>query len=295
MPTIYKLSQDDGTRQGDLYNGFTFYSVNVLRTYSAGFLSMFTNIKVRRYAPDFITIAKLIDVPVKFGGQSKEHYEREENYTNEGGRQSYQTMPAIAVKFTSPSYASSRVKASKEPRVLYQNGIATNHQTELMNAIVRDIEPVPYDYNFSVEIKTNRSEDMLQILEQILPYQSPNRFLRIKEIPFFNVERDINVVLESVQTTWSDEMTSEANRIHTATLEFRLEGYMYRPVTSAHVMANIYLYIYSYDGNVDSSQLDRRERFLLAPTQADIPPNAHNVTPYHDGTFLYQLTDAIDL
>lgn len=293
MPQIYKLGQDDGARQGDLYNGFTFYSVNTLRTYTAGFLGMFKNIKVRRYEADFITIAKLIDVPIKFGSQSKEHYEREENYTAEGGRQSYQTYPAIAVKFTSPNYATARAKATKEQRILYQDGISVQQQDDI-NRILMDMEPVPYDFSFSVEIKTNQTEDMIQILEQIVPYHQPNRFLRIKEIPFLNVERAISVVLESTQVTLSDEMNMDANRIHTATLEFRLEGYMYRPVTSAHLMANIYLYVYSYNGDLPSSELDRRMRFLLAPTKADIPPNATQVTEYHDGTYLYKLTDAID-
>lgn len=280
---LYNLIANDGTQNGDLYNKFVFYSVGVLRTYTASFIDMFKHIKVRRYKADFITIEKIIDVKPMFGSQSKEHYERVEDYTNEGGRQSYQQYPALTIVFTGLTPSTTRAKSPNAVRYLVSEDDART--IELADKILSDIEPTPYDYNFTIKIRTNRTEDLQQILEQILPYQRPSRFIRVKEIPFLNLERDINVKLESVSVNLSEEMTSEKNREHTAELSFILEGFQYSPITSPKLMKSIFAYVYENP----SQEFDGGQGWLFAETEADIPPEAVDRQEYYGDAWLYKL------
>lgn len=286
MRQIYKeLTMQDGTTDGDLYNGFVFYSVDTLRTYVANLLLMFKNIKVRRYASDFITISQLIDVPLHFGSQSKEHYERREDYTSEGGRQSYQNYPNMALVLSGISPSPDRAKSPNAVRYLVSDDAIKLRG--FIDSVLADIEPVPYNFDFTLTIRTRKTEDLVQILEQILPYQRASRVLRIREIPFLNMERDINVSMTSLSVELSSEMTQENNRVHTATIGFTLEGFQYSPVVSPRVIKSIYSLV--YEQGLTNGTLDKKLAWLLATDKNDIPVDAVEVTEYHAGTWLYKL------
>lgn len=59
--------------------------------------------------------------------------------------------------------------------------------------------PVPYDFNFNLTIYTRNVEDGNQIIEQIVPYFTPDYTLKLNLVPEMNMVKNIPFVINSVQ------------------------------------------------------------------------------------------------
>lgn len=93
--------------------------------------------------------------------------------------------------------------------------------------------PVPYKFMFELQIATRYEDDMLQIVEQILPYFQPNFTTKISEIygseP--SIDRDIQITLQSVSLSEDLEGSSIERRRLQWDLVFELDGWVYPPLT----------------------------------------------------------------
>ena len=95
----------------------------------------------------------------------------------------------------------------------------------------RAYAPVPYNMGFTLSIYTKLNDDMLQIIEQILPYFQPHYNLSIKFLGNLNEIRDIPVVLDNIQMDDDYEGNFETRRALVYTLTFTAEDL---PVWSCH-------------------------------------------------------------
>lgn len=92
--------------------------------------------------------------------------------------------------------------------------------------------PVPFKFLFEVGIYTRHEDDMLQIVEQILPYFQPNFSCKITELHTneIKIDRDIQITLQSL----SIDEDFEGDRFTRRRLEwgiiFELDGYLYPPI-----------------------------------------------------------------
>jgi hypothetical protein len=90
--------------------------------------------------------------------------------------------------------------------------------------------PVPYNLNVELGIITKTQDDGLQILEQILPNFHPSINVSIQVIEETGEERDIAVVLNSID--YSDNYEAEISERRTIlwTLSFTVKTYLFGPV-----------------------------------------------------------------
>jgi hypothetical protein len=58
--------------------------------------------------------------------------------------------------------------------------------------------PVPYNMDFELSIMTKLDDDMLQIIEQILPYFGPSYTLSLNLLSSIGEKRDVPVTLNNI-------------------------------------------------------------------------------------------------
>lgn len=96
--------------------------------------------------------------------------------------------------------------------------------------------PVPYDLNFTLSIAVKNTEDGTRILEQILPYFSPEWTVTVNLIPEMDVKLDIPTTLVSVTSEDSYESDFITRRTLIWTLDFTMKGYIFGPVKKSGVI-----------------------------------------------------------
>jgi len=96
--------------------------------------------------------------------------------------------------------------------------------------------PVPYNINFQLSILVKNAEDGNKIVEQILPYFTPDWTTTVHLIPEMNVTMDIPVVLNRVNLEDVYEGDFKERRSMVWNLDFTLKGYLYGPVKTSKVI-----------------------------------------------------------
>jgi hypothetical protein len=96
--------------------------------------------------------------------------------------------------------------------------------------------PVPYTMNFSLYVYVKNAEDGTKILEQILPFFTPDWTATVNLLPEMEITQDIPTVLNSVSTEdiYEGDFITRRALIHT--LEFTMKGYVFGPVSKSGVI-----------------------------------------------------------
>lgn len=94
--------------------------------------------------------------------------------------------------------------------------------------------PVPYNYQFSLSIYVRNTEDGTQILEQILPFFTPDFNVTVDFIPEMEQKYNVPIILDSVASTVEYEggMSDGSTRLILWDLTFTAKGYIWPPVKS---------------------------------------------------------------
>jgi hypothetical protein len=127
------------------------------------------------------------------------------------------------------------------------------------NQIKKAYLPVPYNLNFELSIITKLNDDMLQIIEQILPYFQPNYNLTIDLVKEIGEKRDVQIVLDNISMTDNYEGDYNERRALIYTLKFTAKTYLFGPVSSNSVSSEIIKKVSIGLVSGDVSGLARRE------------------------------------
>ena len=94
--------------------------------------------------------------------------------------------------------------------------------------------PIPYNYQFSLSIYVRNTEDGTQILEQILPFFTPDFNVTVDFIPEMEQKYNVPIILDSVASTVEYEggMSDGTTRLILWDLTFTAKGYIWPPVKS---------------------------------------------------------------
>jgi hypothetical protein len=95
----------------------------------------------------------------------------------------------------------------------------------------KQYNPVPYNWDFSLYVFVKNAEDGTQILEQILPFFTPDFTVTMTLISGMTVKMDIPLVLNSVTSEDSYEGDFATRRSIIWTLSFLMKGFLYPSVT----------------------------------------------------------------
>ena len=203
---------------------FTHFYHGSIRKLVTAFGTLFNNIYITRTDSG---VTKKIKVPLVYS--PKEKFVHRLNLDVD--KTMVQTiLPRMGFSITSMSYDVERKKNSINKR--WRQDIDTND-----NMIFQyRYEDVPYDIDFELYIYTRNMDDGLQIIEQILPFFTPEFTVTIKpKVLNTSTEKvDIPIILNQITPSEIyDGSFSEDTRVLTWDLQFTTKTYLYGPVKNA--------------------------------------------------------------
>jgi hypothetical protein len=104
------------------------------------------------------------------------------------------------------------------------------------NKLRYQYNPVPYNINFKVYIYAKNAEDSTKIVEQILPYFTPDWTTTVRLIPEMEIIMDIPVVLNNINYSDNYDSSFDERRAIIWTLDLTLKGYIYGPVKKTAII-----------------------------------------------------------
>ena len=217
-----------------------FYNRTIRKVVTA-FGTMFNDIQLQRYNKDGTQAYEIFKVPLSYG--SKEKYLTRITSDPDLTKSIATTVPRMSFELTGMSYDTSR----KLPTTI-RNFSANNSTTSLQTQYL----PVPYDFEFSMSIYVRNTEDGTQILEQILPFFTPDFNVTVNFIPGMDQKYDMPVKLNSVNSTTDYEGDFMSTRLIMWDLTFTAKAYIWPPVQNGKIIRqtteNVYINVDSLDG-----------------------------------------------
>lgn len=202
------------------------------------------------------------------------------------------------------------------PVISFEMGKMTYDGTRKLNTIGRiaakdadnpqkskyQYNPVPYNIEFKVYIYAKNAEDGTKIIEQILPYFTPDWTTTVNLIPEMNVNMDIPVILNNI--SYSDNYDGQFinRRAIIYTLDLVLKGYIYGPVRKSNIIkfvnTNFYIPLVP-DGSLTATAVANTplaEKFTIQP---GLNANAEPINYYGEanntlGTLAYTAIEPDD-
>jgi len=96
--------------------------------------------------------------------------------------------------------------------------------------------PVPYDFNISLYVFVKNADDGVQILENIIPFFTPEWTNTLNLVPALGTKVDVPTVLNDISTEDSYEGDFSQRRALIHTLNFTMKGYIFGPTYSSGVI-----------------------------------------------------------
>ena len=166
-------------------------------------------------------------VPIAYAPKRKYLERIEEMYQSGDDKIQNQTairLPRMSFEITSIAYDAAR----QLPKTNY---IKCRGDDPVAGGAHKIYSPVPYVITFELNIYGKQHDDCLQVVEQTLPYFSPQYSVAVKPLPgMSDIVEDVPIILQS--TTFSDnyEGTLEDRRTIIYTLSFDMKLNMWGPV-----------------------------------------------------------------
>jgi len=192
-----------------------FYN-STIRRYTIAFGTVFNGIKINRQDSNG-NVVQTIPIPLRYISKEKfvsravqlSSISPEETKVKE-------TLPAMGFELLNISYSPLR-KTNTMERIVDSNDSTGRFM----------FNRVPYDFNFSLYVAGRTIDDTLRIVEQVLPYFTPELNVRINDIDLLDEATDIPIVLDDAALEVESEGTFEDRRFVQWTLTFTLKGYLY--------------------------------------------------------------------
>ena len=155
----------------------------IIKKTVVGFGTLFNNIELRRVTSGKTEVMK---VPLAYGPRQK--FLQRLNQVGLNKTTTQITLPRISFEIQGFNYDATR-KVS--PTQYIRNTQADGKE-------FKSFMPIPYNLNFELAIMAKNQDDGLQILEQILPYFTPEFSLSINYTSVFNTKIDVPITLTGV-------------------------------------------------------------------------------------------------
>ena len=256
----------------------TYFYHQTSRKMVVAFGTLFNTIEVRRTnSSDEVT--EVVKIPLSYGPKDKmlARITSDPNLSSSVAL----TVPRMGFELTSMTYDSARKL----------NTIGRN-VAKGTTGLKKQYNPVPYKYDFSLFIFVKNAEDGTQILEQILPFFTPEFTITMTLISGMDIKMDIPLVLNDVSSEDTYDGDFATRRSIIWTLNFSMKGYLYpnivdnaKVITSTTVDTHLMteataaepVYIVSEDSTVystnfmilDSHEIDKSTRIRLLSEESE--------------------------
>ena len=196
--------------------GQTFYH-QTIRKYVALFGTLFNDINIEKKDAGGNVLSRQ-KVPIAYGPKQK--FLTRINQDASLDRQVAIQLPRMGFEMTGMAY---------DPvRKLNTIGTLTHKETINGNRNVKKMfNPSPYIFDFSLYAFVENAEDGTQILEQILPFFTPEFNVTVNIITDMGLSIDIPIVIQSATSEDSYEGEFSARRTIIWTISFMMKGFIY--------------------------------------------------------------------
>ena len=202
---------------------FEYFYHEILRKTIISFGTLFNGIEIRHQDSDDAVIEK-IKVPLAYGPTQKFLARLEQSSSLSKGTQI--TLPRMSFEFIGLQYDPTRKVTTTQTFTT----VNPDDKTE----VKRFSMPVPYTMAFELSIYTKLNDDMLQIVEQILPYFQPSYNLTVNLVETIGEKRDIPVVIENISMQDDYEGDFSTRRSLYYTIRFSAKTYLYDQFLLVH-------------------------------------------------------------
>lgn len=131
---------------------------------------------------------------------------------------------------------------------------------------------IPYDVTFDLFVGSRKLEDSLKVIEQIIPFFTPELTLTIKDKQDFKLETNVPIVLNSVALNIEYEGSLDTKRTIIWTLNFTAKAYYYPDVRQARRIKQTVL---NY-ADADYSRIYEKLMSTVTPMEAG-PDDPHTI------------------
>ena len=197
---------------------FEYFYNEIFRSVIIGFGSLFNGIQIQHKDENDSTFS-VIKVPLAYGPTQKFLARLQQNPDLNAPVQ--MTLPRMSFEFTNLAYDSSR-KSTQTQTVVYTDSDGTETKKGYL--------PVPYNMTITLSIYTKLNDDMLQIIEQIVPYFQPGYTLPIKFLGNLNEVINVPVQLDNIDMSDDYEGNFDTRRALIYTLTFTAKTYVFGPL-----------------------------------------------------------------
>lgn len=216
---------------------YNFYH-GLIRKYVILFGSLFDDIYINRVDSSNNALTSML-VPVSYG--PKEKFLARTLNDPSLSRPVAMVLPRIAFQISNMYYDTDR----KLPTI-NKSYSPDNDSASGMSYIYN---PVPYNFEFELAVMVKNQEDGTRILEQILPFFTPEWNSTINLIDAYDISRDIPIVLNSVGVMDTYEGNFQERRAIIWTLKFTLKGFLYGPVHKNKLIKKVIVNFYTPSDN----------------------------------------------
>lgn len=217
------------------------YFHNIIKDYVIVFGTLFNEITIQRTDSSNNVIDEF-KVPLSYGPRDKMLARVDAD--PDLNRQAAITLPRMSFELVSANYDNSRKLST----------IGRTKGTTTSGVSTYIYNPVPYNFTFQLSIAVKNAEDGTRIVEQILPFFTPEWNVTLQHVDSIaDSKHDVPVILQSVTT--EDQYTDnfETRRALLWNLDFVMKGYLYGPAKTSKVVTRTIGNLYNLDGDVEFS------------------------------------------
>jgi hypothetical protein len=206
----------------------THFYHRTIRKCIVAFGTLFNNIYVYRYTKDGSLTKERFKVPLNYG--PKEKYIQRITQDPTLTKSVAITVPRMSFEMTNLTYDSTRKQQSTLMNFAGSSGT---------NTVKSQYIPVPYNIEFSLSLYVRNHEDGTQIIEQILPYFTPDYTMTVNINPEMGKSYDFPVILDTVNQDIQYEGDFLTTRLITWTLTFTAKTFMFGPVSNSAIIMGV--------------------------------------------------------
>lgn len=252
---------------------FEYFYHEILRKTIVSFGTLFNNINIQKKNSDGVVL-EVTKVPLAYGPTQK-FLARIEQSPNLN-RPIQMSLPRMSFEMVGITYDSQRKVTTTQSFLAKSAGDS--------KVVSKSYMPVPYNVEFELAIMTKLNDDMLQIIEQILPYFQPSYTLTIDLVDQIGEKRDIPIILNNISMQDDYEGDFSTRRVLIYTLRFTAKTYLFGPVNAGISKDLIKKVSIGYLAG-DSNSYNRGLTYSITPT----------ATKNYTGSSTILLTQDIDI
>lgn len=238
-----------------------YFGHGLIRKYVIAFGTLFDNISVVNFDSSGVEVNRQI-VPLRYGPREKFIVRNEQDPTLE--RTYAMKYPRMAFEMTNFRYDPER----KQPNLAYtRTAQPGNYATQLANNF--SYSPAPYVISFSLHITSKSADEASQIVEQILPFFTPEFNVNINSVVEQGTESSLPITLTSVTPVDTYSGDFRDRRVIEWTLTFDMKVNFHGPVRSSVIAKEATVGIDDNPVTVDTTGLNLR----TAPHHTELNSN----------------------